>query len=80
MFPIIPLSPSCNKCACMNIPKVDYTRLDTGLLFCHLWMTAVYEAKWLASSTKKAGASLAQPFLPIFTYRLEGSDCHFEEA
>ena len=48
----------------MNIPRVGYTRLDTDSPFCHLCMTAVHEAKWLAS-TKKDGLSL---FTKFFTY------------
>ena len=48
----------------MNISRIGYTRLDIDLLFCHICMTAVHKAKWLASM--KARLSLAQPSLPNF--------------
>ena len=55
-----PLANPVMDCAKMNIPRVDYTRLETDLLFCQLCRTAVHEAKWLAS-IKKARPSLAKP-------------------
>ena len=41
-----------------NITRIGYIRSDTDSPLFHLCMTAVYEAKYLAS-TKKAGPSCA---------------------
>ena len=55
-----PLANPGMDCACMNIPRVDYIRLETDSLFCYLTRTAVHEVKWLAS-TKKSRPSLTKP-------------------
>ena len=62
MFPIG--NGTLGKISHMNISRIGYTRLDIDLLFCHICMTAVHKAKWLASM--KARLSLAQPSLPNF--------------
>ena len=52
--------PLVNPYVRMNIPRVGYTRLDIDSSFCHLCMTALYDAK----------PDWASPSLPyrIFTY------------
>ena len=63
---------------CMNVSRVGYIRLDTDSPFCHLCMTAVQKAKWLASTKKAKPALPSLPYL-LFTYRKELSNCCFKE-
>ena len=74
MLPMVPLDDSGIDCVCMNIKRVGYTRLESSLAFCHLCMTAVHEAKWLAS-TKKAG-----PWQPCPAFLTNFCDYRFEEV
>ena len=70
IFPMAPLNRPWNRLR-MDIPRVGHTRLDTDSPFCHLCITAVYEANWLAN-TKKTLPHKA--FLTkYFTYRKEAT-------
>ena len=52
-----------NPLASPGIDHVYEHSKGTDSLFSHICMTAMHEAKWLAS-TKKARLSLSQPSLP----------------